>query len=122
MGQYAPVGQAGQARLVGREPEVEADVAIRQHILILWLQNGNLASGVCAWSRYLGDSTREPTSGEEEGPPYPSALAALRDGWRVLQYPVAVTATPGQEHRTGFLKHEVVLERHVEVDAPVRHV
>jgi hypothetical protein len=44
-------------------------------------------------------------------PPYPSGLAALVDGWRLLQMSPLVPPTPGHERDTSFLKHEFVFER-----------
>ena len=87
---------------------------LRQKILVLWLTHPEPGAGVCAWSRYdaAGDGTG--ISGDQDEPPYANALAAMRDGWRVVQYPVAVTPAAGEEFRLGFLKHQFVLERLVE--------
>jgi hypothetical protein len=82
-----------------------------QRILVLWAANTDLASPVCAWSAYDPDSGENSTVGQESTPPFPSVCAALRAGWRILQYPIAIPAYPGMERDTGFLKHEFVLEK-----------
>jgi hypothetical protein len=82
-----------------------------QHLLILYAHSPDLASPVCAWSAFAPDSTVASEVGTSSTPPYPTVVAAMRAGWRVIQYPVAIPAYPGHEHDTGFLKHEYVLER-----------
>ena len=96
-----------------RDPE-EPTMPARQQLLVLWLSTSDPGAGVCAWSRYdaAGDDTGK--SGDQDQPPYGSALAARRDGWRLLQYPQARMSPSGDEFRLGFLKHEFVLERLVE--------
>jgi hypothetical protein len=42
-------------------------------------------------------------------------LAAMRDGWRVIQFPSLRPPAPGAEHDTAFLPYEFVLEKLVEV-------
>jgi hypothetical protein len=95
-------------------------MALRQQILVLWLANGDLASAVCAWT-FHDAAAAAPGSGDGDLPPYPSALAAMRDGWRLIQFPGLPTAPPGAEHTTGALKHQCVLERMVEVPADASH-
>ena len=85
--------------------------APRQQLLLLWLAGPDLASGVVAWSRYDGNAAERPADDLPDGPPYPSALAAMRDGWRVLGIAPAPTSQPGHELRTGFLPNEIILER-----------
>ncbi|MBA2480749.1 MAG: hypothetical protein H0V44_08810 [Planctomycetes bacterium] len=87
---------------------------LRQQLLFLYLSHPSPAADTIAWSRFDGASTEEHGSGDGEQPPYPSVLAAMRDGWRVIQ--VAQQAPPalGLEHRTAYLAYEFVLERLVE--------
>src|SRR5689334_12945278 len=59
-----------------------ATVDLRQHLLVLYLSNSCLASEVVAWAEYDGTGRNDYT-GDERERPYPSGLAALRDGWRV---------------------------------------
>ena len=89
-------------------------MAVRQQILVLCLSHADPGAGVCAWSRYGAADGDTGRAGDQDQPPYDTALAAMRDGWRLLQYPVARTPAPGEEFRLGFLKHEFVLERLVE--------
>ncbi len=89
----------------------------RQQVLVLWLSHPNATSTVCAWSRFDGAGDATGKSGDQDAPPYDSALAAMRDGWRVIQSPVAVTPSIGDEFRLGFLKHEFVLERSAEQES-----
>lgn len=83
----------------------------RQHVLILWSATPDLTSPVCAWSRYEPRPGFAPAIGIEDAPPYASVLAALSDGWQLLQIAPAVPQGPGLETDTAFLKHECVLTR-----------
>ncbi|HYE08205.1 MAG TPA: hypothetical protein VEL07_22015 [Planctomycetota bacterium] len=86
----------------------------RQQLLVLWLTHSDPGGEVAAWSRYDAAGADTGMSGDQDAPPYGSALAAMRDGWRIIQYPRALTPASGDEFRLGFLKHEFVLERVVE--------
>jgi len=91
---------------------------LRQQILILHLSTPDLASKTVAWALYDGSlpaDARQMQSGDQEEPPYPSVLAAMRDGWRVIQFPQLAAAAAGAEHDTAFLKYEFVLEKLQEV-------
>lgn len=88
-----------------------AETSTRQRLLLLWLSGPDLGSNVIAWSTYDGTTdSREPDSLPEE-PPYASAEAAMRDGWRVIGFAPARPSAVGSESRTAFLLNEVVLER-----------
>jgi hypothetical protein len=87
----------------------------RQQLLILCAASPDLRSAIVAWSLYDGAGDRTSISGDADVPPYESVLAAMRDGWRVLQLPATQRAAPGTEHETSFLKWEYVLERIVDV-------
>lgn len=89
--------------------------ALRQKLLFLCLHSPNLDAPVGAWSYYDGTGKAAPTTGEGEKPPYPSVLAAMRDGWRVIQVPQSIPPYPGTEYTTSFLKFEYVLEKMEEV-------
>ena len=82
----------------------------RQELLFLYSENADLASSVVAWSRYSG-AGRTYRSGDSDEPPYDSVVAAMVDGWRVLQVSQQLPAPPGAEHTTAFLKFETLLER-----------
>ena len=90
---------------------------LRQQILILHLSQSDLDANVVAWALYDGaipESQLQMQSGDQETPPYRSVLAAMRDGWFVLQVPPLPHYTHGYEHEVGHLPYEYVLERRVE--------
>lgn len=86
----------------------------RQQILYLWLGGGAMDTGVVAWAFHDGTKGAGPGLPEEE-PPYRSGVAALRDGWFLLQSPRAVAPKPGEEHYTNYLNHEFIFERRVDI-------
>ncbi len=91
---------------------------VRQKLLFLYTANSSLESRTIGFSLYDGSGAgRFEAHGEEQGPPYPSVLAAMRDGWRVLQVPVLQSVDPGPEQRPSYLRFEFVLEQLVEVQA-----
>lgn len=86
-------------------------MALRQKLLVLYLYSPDLNSSVCAWSMFDGTGRTQPTSGDADQPPYNSVVEAMRDGWRVIQFPQQFPAYPGMEYTTSFLKHEYIMER-----------
>lgn len=98
-------------------------MAQRQRILVLFLSNGCLASETCAWAEYDGTG-RHPYHDEGEGaaPPYRSVLAAMRDGWRVIQFPGEQPLTADNAGRTGPLPYEFILEKLEDVDLGVQEI
>ena len=85
---------------------------MRQKLLFLYLANSELTAGTIAWVLYDGTSdTNPPIEPVDAEPPYPNALAAMRDGWRVIQLPELRPPYPGREYETSYLKFEVVLEK-----------
>ena len=94
---------------------------LRQKLLVLYLRTPELHSGVVAWSEFdgtgKGDKANQHSSGDgaESGdgdePPYPSVVDAMRDGWRVIQFPQQYPAYPGTEYLTSYLKFEYILEK-----------
>ena len=88
---------------------------MRQQLLVLYSATSSPESDVGAWSVFDGTGRQSHMAGDGDKPPYPSVLAAMRDGWRVIQLPQLSAATPGAEHDTAFLKYEFVLEKLVDV-------
>jgi len=88
---------------------------IRQQILVLYATNPALDSGVGAWSVYDSSGQTEHTTGDTDQPPYPSVFAAMKDGWRVIQFPQQFPAYPGMEYTTSYLRFEYILEKLVEI-------
>jgi hypothetical protein len=84
---------------------------VRQQLLFLCVANPSPTSPVVAWSLFDGTERATTMAGDLDTPPYDSVLAAMKDGWRVIQVPQLIAAFPGQEHQTGFLRFEYVLEK-----------
>jgi hypothetical protein len=87
----------------------------RQQVLILYLATSALDSDVCAWTLYDGTARSRPTTGDTDVPPYPTGLAALIDGWRLVQLSPVQPPVPGHEYDVSTLRHEFVFERLVEI-------
>jgi hypothetical protein len=80
----------------------------RQQVLFLWLEHSNLAGRVVAWSFHDGAGELADLEG---APPYASGVAALGDGWRLIQASPVPVRPAGAERVTGRLEHEFVFER-----------
>ena len=92
---------------------------LRQQILILNLASSDLASRTVAWALYdgaLAADELQMQTGDSAEPPYVSVLAAMRDGWNVLQISPLPVYVPGHEHENGNLPYEYVLERKVTIN------
>lgn len=90
-------------------------MSLRQQVLVLHLANPSLASPVVAWARYDGTGAETGTPGDQDEPPYATGLAALQDGWRLLQMPQLAPPAPGMEHVTSHLKYGFLFEKLVDV-------
>ena len=87
---------------------------LKQKLLVLYAASSSPDSPVGAWSLFDGTGREKHMAGDADEPPYSSVLAAMRDGWRVIQLPPAQPAARGAEHDTGFLPYEFVLEKLVD--------
>jgi len=87
------------------------ETGFRQKLLLLYLAKPELSQKVIAWTLYDGTGEYNFDSAEPEEPPYASALAAMRDGWRVIQLPRVEAPCPGREYEVDYLRYEVVLEK-----------
>lgn len=85
----------------------------RQQVLYLWLASSALDSAVLGWAFHDGSAGAGPQV--EGDPPYATGVAALADGWRLIQVSPLAPPVPGHERETSFLKHEHVFERLVEL-------
>jgi len=92
-----------------------ATPSLRQQVLVLYLGTSALDSAVIGWSRYDGTGRSRPTMGDSDEPPYPTGLAALLDGWRLLQMSQLTAHTTGEEYDTAYLPYEFLFERLVDV-------
>ena len=54
-------------------------------------------------------------SGDADEPPYATGLAALQDGWRLIQASPLLDHGVGGEFRTGYLKYEFFFERLIDM-------
>ena len=86
----------------------------RQQVLYLWLDTSALDGRVLGWAFHDGTRGTGPVLPDAQ-PPYASGVAALEDGWFLLQSSQLIPAAPGAEHTTSFLQHEFVFERRVPV-------
>jgi hypothetical protein len=87
---------------------------VRQQLLFLCLATPNPTSPVVAWSLFDGTGRTQSMAGDSDAPPYESVLAAMQDGWRVIQVPGLAAPAPGREHETAYLRFEYVLEKLVD--------
>ncbi|WP_432119486.1 hypothetical protein [Streptomyces sp. bgisy032] len=91
-----------------------AGAALRQQVLVLYLDSSALDAPVVGWSLYDGTGRTSPTTGDSDEPPYGTGLAALRDGWRLIQAAQLIPPYPGAEYDVSFLKHEFFFEKLVD--------
>ena len=77
--------------------------------MILYLSNSALDSDVRGWTIYDGTGQTYPTTGDSETPPYPTGLAAMQDGWRVIQMPQLLPPAKDLEYTTSLLQVRVCL-------------
>ncbi|MEV5612801.1 hypothetical protein [Streptomyces sp. NPDC052225] len=89
----------------------------RQQVLVLYLSTSALDSPVVGWARYDGTGRTTPTTGDSDEPPYETGVAALLDGWRLIQASQLIPPAPGHEYDVSFLKHEFFFERLVDMAA-----
>jgi hypothetical protein len=87
----------------------------RQQILVLYLSSSALDARIIGWANYDGTGDTEHMAGDQSEPPYRTGLAALRDGWRLIQASPLQQHDRGEEFRTGYLKYEFFFEQWVEV-------
>jgi hypothetical protein len=88
----------------------------RQKVLVLYLADSALDANVIAWAQYDGTARAEHMAGDAAEPPYSTGLAALRDGWRLIQMAPMQAHAPGAEFTTAYLKYEFLFEQWVDVD------
>jgi hypothetical protein len=60
---------------------------------------------------YDGTGASRRMSGDEDEPPYASGLAALRDGWRLIQASQLLPHARGEEFDLAYLKYEFFFEQ-----------
>ena len=83
---------------------------LRQKLLFLYLSDTDLYSRVIAWSFFDGTTAKRSES-EQAKPPYPTAVDAMRDGWRVIQVSPVQAPPPGREFAVDYFTNEIILEK-----------
>ncbi len=58
----------------------------KQFILYLYSKSTNLRSAIGGWALYDATAPEEPRLPSQDAP-YTSVLEAVRDGWRIVQFP-----------------------------------
>lgn len=86
---------------------------LRQQVLQLWLAEGSLDAAVVAWAFHDGTNGRA-DGPPDAAPPYPTGVAALHDGWMLLQSPPP-PPIPDDSAELSYLHAEFVFERRIEV-------
>ncbi len=84
--------------------------------MVLYLSDSSLDSATVAWAFFDGTGERRHMAGDDDKPPYKSGLAALQDGWRLIQASPLLDHVPGNEYRTGYLRYEFFFEQLVTID------
>jgi hypothetical protein len=87
---------------------------VRQQILYLWLAEGALDTQTVGWAFHDGTSGAGPGLPETE-PPYATGLAALEQGWCLMQSPAPYPLVPGAEYEVSYLANEFIFERRVDI-------
>ena len=88
----------------------------RQKVMVLYLASSALDSPVVSWAVYDGSGRETHMAGDSDERPYETGVAALRDGWRLLQMSPLVPHYPGEEYTTSYQKYEFLFEQLVEID------
>ena len=55
-------------------------------------------------------------SGDSDVPPYATGLDALKDGWRVIQFPQLIPPAQGSEYSTSYMRFEFIFEKMEEIE------
>lgn len=95
----------------------ETPAALRQKVMVLYLETSALDSRVIGWAVYDGSGERRRMAGDAETPPYEHGLDALIDGWRLIQASQLLPHARGEEFDLAYLKYEFLFERLVEAAA-----
>jgi len=83
--------------------------------MVLYLANSALDSPVVGWSLYDGTGERLHMAGDADEAPYSTGLAALIDGWRLIQASQLLPHPRGEEFDLSYLKYEFFFEQLIEV-------
>lgn len=81
----------------------------RQLVLYLYSKSTNMRSSLASWMLYDATKPQEPTL-PSDTPPYASVLAAVADGWRIVQFPDP-KHYPYEGTDNDYLSFEFILEK-----------
>lgn len=82
-----------------------------QQVLYLYSKSTNMRSSIASWMLYDATRPQEPTLPSQDVP-YDSVLAAVADGWRIVQFPDAkLYSYQGVDN--DYLGFEFILEKMV---------
>tara|TARA_Y100000588_G_scaffold276596_1_gene292990 strand:- start:424 stop:705 length:282 start_codon:yes stop_codon:yes gene_type:complete len=83
-----------------------------QDILILFQSTPALNASIGAWAQYDASKGDEiPELIAEDDPPYKNAMAAMRDGWQVIQMSELKHRSPQEGYELGPLPYQIVLSK-----------
>jgi hypothetical protein len=87
-----------------------------QDILVLFQTSPALDETPAAWARYeASKGARIADLVEEAEPPYANAMAAMRDGWQVIQMSEIKHRSAHEGYELGPLPYQTVLQRFSEL-------
>ena len=89
---------------------LEAEHAPRQRLLYLYSKSTNPRSSLSAWTLYDPAASDEPVLPSQDIP-YASVLDAVRDGWRIVQFP-RPEVYRFSDLDNAYLGFEFILERY----------
>ncbi len=88
-----------------------------QDILVLFQTTPALNANVVAWARYDASQRASiPDLPDESEPPYPNAMAAMRDGWQVIQMSELKHRSTEDGYELGPLPYQTVLSKFNELE------
>ena len=100
---------AGELTEVDLKSVIECLNTEKQIILYLYSKSTNLRSPLGAWALYDPTAPDDPVLPSQD-PPYDSVLAAVRDGWKIVQFPRPELYSFSDVENT-YLNFEYILEK-----------
>ena len=101
-------GQLAEVSLQGIITALDAQPAPRQALLYLQASTTSVTSDVVGMLLVQDGEVSEGPADPDEWP-YPTVLAAMQDGWRIIQFPDLALSL--DESRTYGLGYEFILEK-----------
>lgn len=101
--------KAGELTEVDLNGVIDVLNSEKQHILYLYSKSTNLRSPLGAWALFDPIAPDEPVLPSQD-PPYGSVLDAVRDGWRIVQFPRPELYS-FSDVENAYLNFEFILEK-----------